>query len=206
MLEYFEGRAGVPFPADRYSQLYLPDTWEAQEAISHSTLGGGAVEPMLGDPAEDWAVAHELAHQWWGNRITAADLSQFWLNEGIVTFMVASWKEHRWGEAAYRREIEQARSRWTRCREEWGDVPLAYAGDYPSLAIRRCIQYSKAAVFLHELRTRMGEGPFWRGMAGFTTAHFGRSVTSRDFEAAMQSATGIDLQPLFAEWVHPAIP
>lgn len=206
MLEYFESRAGVPIPADRYSQLHLPDAWEAQEAISHSTLGGGAVTPMLSDPAEDWAVAHELAHQWWGNRVTATDLSQFWLNEGIVTFMVASWKEHRWGEAAYQREIELARSRWMRCRSEWRDVPLAYGGDYPSLATRRCFQYSKAAVFVHELRTRMGEGPLWRGMAAFTTAHFGRSVTSRDFEAAMQSATRIDLQPLFAEWVHPTVP
>ncbi|QYF86752.1 M1 family aminopeptidase [Brevundimonas sp. PAMC22021] len=204
MLEYFAGRAGVPYPADRYSQLYVPDAWEAQEAISHSTLGGGAMEPMLTDPAEDWAVAHELAHQWWGNRVTATDLSQFWLNEGVVTFMVASWKEHRWGDAAYRREIELARSRWMRCREAWRDVPLAYSGDYPSLATRRCFQYSKAAVFLHELRTRMGEEAFWRGVADFTAAQVGRSVTSRDFEAAMQGATGVDLHPLFAEWVHPA--
>lgn len=204
MLAYFEVRAGVPYPADRYSQLYLPDAWEAQEAISHSTLGGSAVQAMLTDPTEDWAVAHELAHQWWGNRVTAADLSEFWLNEGIVTFMTATWKEHRWGAAAYQREIELARSRWTRCRDEWRDVPLTFAGDYPSLTARRCVQYSKATVFLAELRRTMGDVAFWTGFRGFTAAHLGRPVRSRDFEAAMQAATDADLKPVFAEWVYPA--
>lgn len=204
MLAYFEERAGAAYPADRYSQLYLADAWEAQEAVSHSTLGGGAVEATLTDPSEDWAVAHELAHQWWGNRVTAADLSQFWLNEGIVTFLTAGWKEHRWGAAAYDREIELARARWMRCREQWRDVPLTFADDYPSLTARRCVQYSKAAVFLHELRRAMGDDAFWSGLRGFTVANLGRSVTSRDFEAAMQAATTIDLAPLFGEWVYVA--
>ncbi len=203
MLTYFEQRAGVAYPAERYSQLYDPNRWEAQEAISHSVLGGGAVNALLADPQEDWAVAHELAHQWWGNRVTAKDLSEFWLNEGIVTFMVAGWKEHRWGYAAYEREIALARGRWNRCREDWRDVPIAYAGDYPSLAIRRCFQYSKAAVFLHELRVAIGDEHFWKGVRGFTTTNLGRSVTSPDFEAAMQKETPIDLGPMFAEWVYP---
>ncbi len=203
MLEYFQDRAGLAYPVDRFSQFYVADAWEAQEAISHSTLGGGAVEALLTDPTEDWAVAHELAHQWWGNRITAANLSEFWLNEGIVTFMTATWKEHRWGSAAYDREIELARSRWTRCRERWRDVPLAFAGEYPSLAARRCVQYSKATVFLHELRRLVGEGPFWRGLRRFTSANLGRAVTSPAFEAAMQAETATPLHPLFRDWVYP---
>ncbi|WP_396594801.1 M1 family aminopeptidase [Brevundimonas sp. R86498] len=201
MLSYFEGRAGVPYPAEAYSQLYVPDRWEAQEAISHSTLGGGAVEALIADPSEDWAVAHELAHQWWGNRITAATLGEFWLNEGVVTFMVASWKEHRWGRAAYDREIELARARWHRCRTDWRDVPLAFDGPYPSLTARRCVQYSKAAVFLHELRQQMGDAAFWAGLGRFTVVNLGRAVTSRDLEHAMQRASDADLRPLFADWV-----
>lgn len=204
MLSYFEYRSGVTYPGERYSQFYDPDRWEAQEAISHSVLGGGAVEAMIVDPMEDWAVAHELAHQWWGNRVTAENLAEFWLNEGVVTFMVASWKEHRWGGDAYAREIGLARSRWNRCRNEWRDVPIAFAGAYPSLTTRRCFQYSKAAVFLHELRALMGDQSFWSGLRGFTIANLGQSVTSRDFEAAMQKETRTDLGPLFAEWVYPA--
>lgn len=204
MLIYFEQRSGVPYPAQGYNQLYDPDRWEAQESISHSVLGGGAVEAMASDPREDWAVAHELAHQWWGNRVTARNLAEFWLNEGVVTFMVATWKEHRWGEEAYTHEIGLARARWNRCRAEWRDVPIGFAGIYPSVATRRCFQYSKAAVFLHELRLLTGDQAFWNGLRGFTTANIGRSVTSSDFEAAMQRETTADLGPLFAEWVYPS--
>lgn len=204
MLEYFERRSGVPYSAAVYSQLYDPSRWEAQEAISHSVLGGGAVKAMITDPQEDWAVAHELAHQWWGNRVTASSLSEFWLNEGVTTFMVASWKEYRWGSDAYTHEIEMARRRWQRCSQEWRDVPLAFQGAYPSLSARRCIQYSKAAVFIHELRAVMGDTAFWSGIHAYTTANLGRSVTSRDFEAAMQHSTSVSLRPLFTEWVYTA--
>lgn len=204
MLEYFERRSGVPYSAAVYSQLYDPSRWEAQEAISHSVLGGGAVKAMITDPQEDWAVAHELAHQWWGNRVTASSLSEFWLNEGVTTFMVASWKEYRWGSDAYTHEIEMARRRWQRCSQEWRDVPLAFQGAYPSLSARRCIQYSKAAVFIHELRAVMGDTAFWSAIHAYTTANLGRSVTSRDFEAAMQHSTSVNLRPLFTEWVYTA--
>ena len=202
MLEYLEKRAGVPLPGGRYSQLYVPERFEAQEAISHSILGGSAVEAVLQDTTEDWAVPHELAHQWWGNRITARDLSQFWLNEGVVTFLVATWKERRWGPEAYAREIGLLRDRWTRCRNEWRDVPMTYAEPYPSLGMRRCFQYSKAAVFLHELRALMGEEAFWMGFRAYTAANMGRAVQSSDFQSAMQQATSIDLTPMFTGWVH----
>lgn len=90
-----------------------------------------------------------------------------------------------------------------RCSDEWRDVPLTYAQTYPSLAARRCVQYSKATVFLHTLRQVMGDATFWSGLRSFTMANQGRSVTSRDFEIAMQAVTPIELKPLFAEWVYP---
>lgn len=202
MLRYFEGRSGVAFPAPHYSQLFNPDRNEAQEAVSHSILGGSAVLAAREDPTEDWAVAHELAHQWWGNRITARDLTQFWLNEGVVTFMVAAWKEHRWGRDAYDREIGLARTRWEGCRERWQDVPLTFAGPWPSLGVRRCFQYSKASVFLDVLRQTMGEDAFWLGIRTYTRDNLGQSVTSADFERAMQARTPTDLHPLFESWVY----
>lgn len=57
--------------------------------------------PVLADPTDDWVIVHELAHQWWGNLISCATWQDFWLNEGITTFMTAAWKEHRFGRAAY---------------------------------------------------------------------------------------------------------
>ncbi|MEM9599655.1 MAG: M1 family aminopeptidase [Pseudomonadota bacterium] len=202
MLRFFERKAGMPFPKPGYIQIYIPESRAAQEAISHSLIGGHFLDPILDDPTEDWLVAHELAHQWWGNGVTAKDLSEFWLNEGIVTFMVAAWKEHRWGRPAYDHEIGLARRRWQSRLADSRDVPLAFDGPYVSLGVRRSIQYSKGAVFLDTLRTRMGEDAFWAGLAQFTTDGYGKSVISEDFERAMQAQTDQPLGPLFRQWVY----
>jgi aminopeptidase N len=66
MVAFFEGKAGLPLPGGRYTQLLTPGA-EAQEAAGFSLIGRKVIEPMLADPQEDWAIAHELAHQWWGN-------------------------------------------------------------------------------------------------------------------------------------------
>ncbi len=202
MLTFFEDKAGVPFPRERYAQLYVPDSRAAQEAVSHGVVGGTFLDPILDDPSEDWVIAHELAHQWWGDAVTATDLSEFLLNEGLVTFLVAAWKEHRWGREAYDREIALARRRWQARLDRSGDVPLAYDGPYASVGTRFGIQYSKGAVFLHELRETMGDEAFWAGLTQFTREGFGTAVTSRDFERAMQAQTDIALGPMFASWVY----
>ncbi len=202
MLEFFEAKAGVPSGSTPYYQLLTEDSGAAQEAVSHATLGTRVVLPLLEDRTEDWAIAHEMAHQWWGNRITAEDLSQFWLNEGIVTYMVAAWKQSKWGDDKYEREIDLAKKRWGAWKERWQDVPLTYSGEFPSLSARRATQYSKAAVFLHVLREEIGDEAFWAGLRAYSTKNMGRSVNSIDFQQAMQNSSDKDISLLFEEWVY----
>ncbi|HYW14782.1 MAG TPA: M1 family aminopeptidase, partial [Allosphingosinicella sp.] len=136
MLDFFRDKAGLPFPHGRYVQVVVPGG-EAQEKSSFSLLGRSHLDRRIEDPKEDWLIAHELAHQYWGNLVTCESWTDFWLNEGITTFMVAAWKERRWGRAAYDREMELARARVERVREGGLDVPLTYGGEYPSLGARR---------------------------------------------------------------------
>jgi aminopeptidase N len=201
MLRFFADRAGVPFPHRTYTQLHLARS-EAQEAVGFALIGEESVAPILATPQEDWVIAHELAHMWWGNLIVCADWSQFWLNEGLTTFMVAAWKEQRWGRAAYDREMEIARRRYQRAIDAGLDVPLTYAGTYPSLALRRAITYSRGALFLDALRTELGDAAFWRGLRLYTRRHAGRVVTSRDFQRAYEEASGRDLSAIFNRWVY----
>jgi aminopeptidase N len=202
MVEFLEAKAGLPLPARRYTQLLVPGE-EAQEAATYSVIGLKQVEPILTDPGNDWVIVHELAHQWWGNLVTAKNWHHFWLNEGIVTFMTAAWKEHRFGRPAYDAELDFARRRWGRLKEVGGDRPLAFPGAYPSLSARRAVQYSKGALFLDHLRTQLGEQAFWAGLRSFTRAHAGGVVESRDFQRAFEKTSGRDLSATFDEWVYP---
>jgi aminopeptidase N len=201
MLDFFIDRAGIRLPRPFYRQVVV-DGGAAQEMSSFSILGRKLVDARLADASEDWFIAHELAHQFWGNSVTCADWTHFWLNEGITTFMVAAYKEQRWGRPAYDRELSLARKRHEQAIKAGMDVPLAFAGEYPSLTVKRAITYSKAALFLDRLRQTMGERAFWRALAAYTRRHAGGAVVSRDFQRAFAAETDQDLSALFADWVY----
>jgi aminopeptidase N len=200
MVRFFEERAGVALPHQTYAQL-LVEGDEAQEAAAFSVLGAETMAPVLEGPEADWASAHELAHQWWGNLVTCAGWDDFWLNEGITVFMTAAWKEQRWGRAAYDRELRTARDRWAVASQAGFDVPLNFAGTYPSLRVRRAIQYSKGAVFMDRLRSALGDDAFWTALRAYTRAHSGGTVTSADFRRAFERSSGRDLSAAFDGWV-----
>jgi aminopeptidase N len=201
MLDFFVGKAGRSLAHSFYRQVVV-DGGIAQEMTSFSVIGRDNLEPRLAKPEEDWAVAHEMAHQLWGNVVTCADWSHFWLNEGLTVFMVAAYKEERWGRAAYERELALARERYRGAVEASFDVPLAFAGAYPSLRIKRAITYSKALLFLDRLRAAMGERAFWGALKSYTRRFAGGLVRSQDFQREFAAATKVDLTPLFNEWVY----
>src|SRR6218665_695635 len=200
MVRFLSDKAGLGLPGGRYAQLLVAGN-EAQEAATYALIGGKELEPEASEPETAWILVHELAHQWWGNAVTCATWRDFWLNEGIATFMTAAWKEHRFGPAAYEAELDVARKRVARLRETGWDRPLAFGGEYPSLGARRAVQYSKGALFLAHLRGRIGDAAFWKGLRSFTRDHAGGTVTSIDLQRAMERASGRDLSPDFGAWV-----
>jgi aminopeptidase N len=205
VVAFLAQKAGMDLPVSEYTQLLVKGS-EAQEAATWSVLGGDVLPKRDDDPSQDWAIVHELSHQWWGNLITANALQDFWLNEGFATFMTAAWKEHRYGRAAYDAELNLARKRLARAGDAGFDKPLAWDGKYPSLAVRRAVHYSKGALFLDRLRSALGDTAFWAGIRLYTHRNAGKSVTSIDFQRAMEAASGRNLQPLFDEWVYSLSP
>jgi aminopeptidase N len=201
MLDFFVEKAGLPFPRRFYRQVVV-DGDAAQEASSFSILGRRTLDLRRADPTEDWLVAHEMAHQFWGNLVTCADWSHFWLNEGLTVFMVAAYKERRWGRAAYERELTLWRQRHQAAVDAGFDVPLTFPGEYPSLKLKRAITYSKGALFVARLRDVMGERAFWKALERYTRRFAGRAASTRDFQAAFAAETKQDLSKLFAEWAY----
>lgn len=203
MLRFFESKAGLPLPGGRYTTVLVPGS-QAQEKSSFSLIGSDELDPVLSlkAPGEDRVFAHELAHQWWGNLITCKDFQHFWLNEGITTFMVAAYEEHRRGSAAYARELASIDGRYRVAADQGFDPKLAFRGEYPTLQLRRAITYSKAALFLDRLRREVGDEAFWRGLKTYTQRRAGQSVESRDFQQDFEAGTGRQLAALFDAWVY----
>ena len=201
MLAFFEDRAGVKYADKTYTQVLAAGGVE-QEMSSFTALKEAYGKQVLDNEQEQWLGAHEFAHQWWGNMVTCRDWTHFWLNEGIATFMAAAYLEHRFGRAAYLREIESYRANYEKVKTAGKDKSLVFPDWNSPTREDRTLVYDKGAYVLHLLREEMGEQAFWKGIRLFTRRHFGKSVVTSDFVAAMEEANGKSLKEFFAKWVY----
>jgi aminopeptidase N len=211
MLRFFEQKAGVPYPADSYTQALLPGG-PPQEMAVMALMDEDYGRSVLDDPREDALIAHELSHQWWGNLLTCADWSDFWLNEGMATYMTAAWKEHAWSRDDYEREMLLARRRYARAVADGKDRPLVFTGWKEAGEMGGSVTYSKGALVLHLLRREIGDAAFWDGLRLYTQAAAtqfetgGGVVRTRDLQHGMEQASGRDLGWFFDQWAYSVEP
>jgi aminopeptidase N len=201
MLAFFEDRAGVPYGADRYTQALTADG-AGQEMSGFAVLPEAYGRAVLSDEQAISLGAHETAHQWWGNQVTCREWTHFWLNEGFATFMAAAYIDHRFGRDPYLREMAARRARYEKVVDAGHDRSLVFPNWDRPTADDRTIVYQKGAVVLYELREALGDRPFWDGIRLYTRRHAGKSVTTEDFQRAMEQSAGRSLADFFAKWVY----
>ncbi len=111
IVAYFQQIIGVKFPWEKYDQTTAERfTYGGMENASATIQTQLALHPTIEDSERpcDGLVAHELAHQWWGDDVTMADWSNTWINEGFATYFQELWSEHHFGEAEFEYERYQA--------------------------------------------------------------------------------------------------
>jgi len=201
ILEFFAGRAGVAYRDATYTQVLVANT-AGQEASGFSLLSDAYGRAVREEPTAISLIAHELAHQWWGNLVTCRDWTHFWLNEGFATFMAAAYDEHRFGPEAYRRDIERARVRYEEVRQNGDDRSLVFTDWNRPTPSDRTLVYQKGAYVLHLLRQEIGDERFWAGIRRYTATHAGGSVTTDDFRRSMEEGSGANLQSFFDRQIY----
>jgi aminopeptidase N len=201
MLSFFEQRSGVPYPGDTYAQALVART-AGQEMAGLSIVSEEYGRAVIADSSAIGLIAHELAHQWWGNMVTCHAWTEFWLNEGFATFMAAAYREQRFGRDVYAKDVAAMKARYEQVRERGNDRPLVFPSWDRPTADERTLVYQKGGYVLHELRELVGDTAFWAGIRRYTTEHFGKSVTTADVQAAMEQASGMDLRPFFERWIY----
>ncbi len=126
-LEFFEARAGVRYPGPAYTQV-LVRNGPKQEVGDFTILPETYGDLALADPSDAWLIAHELAHQWWGIGVACEDWTDFWLNEGVATFMADVFLGQEYGRARYDREIGASHKLFEEIKASGKDRPLSYRG------------------------------------------------------------------------------
>jgi aminopeptidase N len=201
MLAFFEDRSGIRYSAPFYSQALVAKTI-GQEIENLSLMSEEYGQSVLGDPSAVGLIAHEFAHQWWGNNVTCRDWMNFWLNEGFATFMAAAYREKRFGREAYLNDVEGWRARYLKVKSAGKDRSLVFPDWSHPTSDDRALVYQKGALVLHELREQLGDRAFWKGIRAYTREHRRGSVVTADFQRAMEQATGRSLAGFFGLWVY----
>ena len=201
MLRFFARRAGLR-PRGDYQQALVAKTI-GQELAGLALMSDAYGRKVLDGSENVGLIAHEIAHQWWGVRVTNRDWGHFWLNEGFATFMAAAYLQHRLGDEAYLQQVQRWQQRVAKLRESGSDHALVYQQWRTPSADDRAVVYQKGALALHELRVLLGEDVFWRGIRRYTRRFDGQSVVTDDFRRTMEQASGLDLGAFFAAWATP---
>ncbi len=184
-----------PFLKEKYGMAEIP----GGTAMEHQTCTSYPVRAVTGDNTYDWLIAHELAHQWWGDLVTPEEWADIWLNEGFATYSDALWHEHVYGFPGLKQRMEAFRERYfshTGQEHPIYDPPLGH--------LFCATEYQKGAWVLHMLRFVVGDTHFNTILRRYARDFAYANVTTTDFQNVCEDVIGSSLEWFFSQWIYGA--
>ncbi len=207
MIAHYERVFGFPYPYPKYAQVCVPDfTYGGMENTSATTMFDSALR-LPEDSFEgsyEGLVAHELAHQWWGDCVTCRHWSEGWLNEGFATYSEIIWLEKDKGtdHANYAR-LEQMVAYQIEGGRDYRRSIVQTNYRRPDNIFDRHL-YEKGALVLHMLRALLGDAAWRRSLQRYITQHAFSPVETADLRRACEEETGRNLTWFFDQWIYGA--
>jgi Peptidase family M1 domain len=151
----------------------------------------------------DFFLAHELAHQWWGQAVGWRNYHEQWISEGFAQYFAAMYAQHQRGDEGFASVLKQLR-RWGMDNSDQGPIYLGYRLGHirGESRVFRALVYNKSAAVLHMLRRLVGDDQFFRGVRRFYREARFRKAGTQDFRAAMEKETGRSLERFFDRWIY----
>ena len=208
IMAFFEREIGVPYPWDKYGQVTVRDFhWGGMENTSLTTL----TDRTLFTPATEnirtsqGLVAHELAHQWFGDLVTCKDWSHIWLNEGFATYYAHLYDAHKNGrDSMLYGLLQTARSITQRADDTQPIVFRIYTRPDDRFRQWGYLAYGKGGWVLHMLRAQLGDDLYRRCIQTYLQRHQFDTVVTEDLNAVIEEFSGRSFDRFFDQWVYHA--
>lgn len=158
-------------------------------------------ENSVGSPGVESLMAHEIAHQWFGDAATETQWEHLWLSEGFATYMTHCYLENKYGPDTLKKGMAKDREKLIAFEKKrlTPIVDTSIKDDYMKLLNPN--SYEKGGWVLHMLRRRIGDDNFWKGVSSYYTTYRNKNASSADLEKIMETASGQDLHAFFSQWL-----
>ncbi len=201
MITFFNEATGFNYAWDKYSQIILQDHFGGMENTSATTLADLATAPdkrrrLDTDPTS--LIAHELAHQWWGDVVTCKDFRHIWLNESFASYYDPLYHEFMFGRDEFDYSMYQNQQAGIIVDTTRGRKPIVSVESYGENV------YPRGSEVLHMLRFLLGDDLYRKAIKYYITKNAFKPVETNDLKVAIEEATGQNLKWFFDEWVYKA--
>jgi aminopeptidase N len=207
MVRFFDERIGYKYPYAKYAQIAVRDfVFGGMENTTCTTQTDATLHDARAalDFSSDDLVAHELAHQWFGDLLTCKDWSHAWLNEGFATYFDALFKEFDLGEDEFAMQRIADQDIYLKEDGEHYRRPIVTNVFREPVDLFDRHLYEKGGCVLHMLRTQLGDDLWWRAINQYVTANAMGSVETVDFARALERVSGRNFARFFDQWVFGA--
>jgi aminopeptidase N len=211
MLSVFESLTQMKYPFEKYSQVAVQDfIIGGMENVSATTLTDTRFPDARSE--EDYAsryskpdrnhielVAHELAHMWFGDLVTAKHWSHLWLNEGFATYFQALYTERKYGKDDFRHDmLSKAEAYFQLDGSLYRRAIVDDTYVYPDDIFDSCA-YEKASWMIHQLRYILGDRLFFETIAEYLRRHARATVDTHDLLRVSEDVSGLSLEGYFEQ-------
>ena len=203
ILAFFENTFESPYPWDKYDQITIPGVGGGAEATTATLLGLRTIHDERADQdfPSHWLVAHEAAHQWWGNFVTLRDWGHTWINESFGTYCEYLFSAHDLGKDEGALNLLNKKNQYFREANTRYMRPIVTdRWNYPADNFDSHT-YPKGACVLHMMRWILGDGPFFRTCTHFLREHAYGPADTHDFLTAVKEITGRNFGWFFDQWL-----
>jgi aminopeptidase N len=188
-----------PFPYEKLAHLQSSTRFGGMENASAIFYADGGFRRGT---MRDGVVAHETAHQWFGDAVTERDWPHLWLSEGFATYFAALWTRAARGDSAFR--VDMANIRRT-VLNDTGAVthrPVIDTVETDLMKLLNANSYQKGGFFLHMLRNQVGERAFFTAIQEYYKKNRHSTALTGDLQAEMEKASQQDLGWFFDQWLR----
>ncbi len=207
MLTFFSEILDYPYPWDKYSQIIARDYVSGAMENTTAVIFGDFIQKTdreLIENNNDYIVAHEMIHHWFGDLVTCESWSNLTLNEGFANYSEYLWEEYKYGldEAGFLRKKE--REGYLNSTIQTGVHPLIHFGYDDKEQMFDGHSYNKGGMIVHMLRHYLGDEAFYASLNKYLVDNAYTSVEADELRIAFEDVSGEDLNWFFDQWFFEA--